>query len=187
MTRTKLILIACFCAAFVAGGAAGIAWSRAAAHRHLPPPRPAGPLDSLKLTDQQREQMREIWFGVMGQPRQQPGRREAIQKEREAAIVTLLTDEQKTKYDELMKGFAEKQAALEAERKAALDEAVRRTKEILTPEQRVKYEEMLSKQRAGPRGRRGGPEGPGGASGHGGPRGGGMPPPPGAPVTPPHP
>jgi len=172
MSKTKLILVACVCAALVAGLAAGIAWSRLG-HKPLPPPRLEDPLGPLNLTQDQRDKMREIWSGVMRGPGQQRGRHEELQKARDAAVVALLDAEQKAKYEELMKAYSEKLTALEAERKSAVEEAVKRTKEILTPEQRVKYEEMLSKQRAGPRRQRGRPGGPGGE--------GAPPPPPGGP------
>ncbi len=168
MSKTKLILIVCFCAALAAGLAAGVALRRAFG----PPPRPPTLEERLNLTPQQRDQMRQIWSGVMRGPGQQRGRHEELLRERDAAVVALLDADQKARYDELMKVYADKFAALEAERRNSVEEAVRRTREILTPQQRAKYDELLN-ERGGPRGPRGRPGGPGGE--------GAPPPPPGGP------
>ncbi len=157
MSKSKLILIACFCAALLAGVAAGVALRCAFG----PPPRPPSLEEQLRLTEAQREQMRQIWSGVMRGPGPDRGRREELQKERDAAVAALLDENQKTKYEEVMKAFSDKIAALETEHRSAVEEAVKRTREILTPQQRAKYDELL-KQRAGPHGPRGRPGGPGG-------------------------
>ena len=158
MSKIKLILIACFCAAFVAGGATGIALRPISGRR----PRPPTLEEQLGLTSQQREQMRKIWSGVMGAPGGQRERLEALQKECDAAVAALLTADQKTQYEEVIKAHAEKVASIEAQRRKAVEEAVASTKEILTEPQRKKYEELLSKHRSGPHGPRGRQGGPGG-------------------------
>ena len=140
MTKTKLILLICFCAAFGAGVAAGVALMRSAP----PAPHESWLAHELDLTPEQREQMHQIWSQVIGSqgppPREQ---RQALQKERDEAVRGLLNEGQKAKYEEVMKKYAEKIAALEETRKKAFDEAVERTKKILTESQRKKYEELL--------------------------------------------
>jgi len=171
MTRTRLIVLLCFVAAFVAGLAAGVVLGRAA------PPRRSRRtwLDrELNLTPRQKEQMGEIWSRVIsGAAHQQfRDRRRALEGEREQAIRGLLSDEQRQKYEEVIKDYEEKLAALDAERRKLFEDAVERTKQILTEPQRRKYEAILE-ARAGPRWRRGPPHGggrfPGGERSHGPP------------------
>ena len=168
MTRTRLIVLGCFVAALAAGIAVGVAAGRFARR-----PRHASWLERrLDLTPDQREQMRQIWSGVMRRSgRQQREQREALRRERDEAVQALLTEEQKKQYEEAMQTYARKSEALAAERRKAFDEAVERTKQILTEPQREKYEELL-KQRAGWSRRRGHP-----GRGGGGPE---------APPPPPH-
>ena len=155
MTKTKLIVIVCFCAAFGAGLGTGVAVTRLGA-----PPRHGSWLEhELNLTPQQREQMHQIWSQVIGPPGPpQREQRQVLQKERDDAIRGLLKQDQKAQYEEVMKKYAEKLAALDDARKKAFDEAVERTKQILTESQRKKYEELLQKHT----GRHWGPGFPGG-------------------------
>jgi len=151
MTKTRIIVVVCFCLAFAAGGAAGFAFSRFV----LRPERRSHLADELNLTSEQSEKMRKIWSEVMGKLRQRRReKREAIRKERDEAVQNLLSEEQKEKYEEIMKRYAAQSESLSKEGKQAFEEAVSRTKELLTEPQRRKYEEML-KQRAEGR-RRGG-------------------------------
>ncbi len=165
MTRIKGIMFLCFCIAFGAGVAAGVALTRP----------PAGPRHGswlgreLNLTPAQEDQMHEIWSSIAGpqgqsnQPAPPPHeQRRALQKERDEAVRALLNDEQKARYDELFAKCGEKLAALDETRKKAFDDAVERTKAILTEAQRKKYDELLQKhaQRRGWRGLPGKP-GPG--------------------------
>ncbi|MFH0965937.1 MAG: Spy/CpxP family protein refolding chaperone [Planctomycetota bacterium] len=156
MTKTKLMVLACFLAAFAAGAAAGVAWTR----HSMRPPHGSWIEHALDLTPQQREQMRAIWSSMMSvSPQQRREQRLALQKERDAAVRALLDDEQGAKYDEVMKTYAEKLAAMDEAARKAFEEATQRTKEILTESQRKKYEELLLQ---GPgRRRHRGPEGMG--------------------------
>jgi Spy/CpxP family protein refolding chaperone len=164
MTKTKLIILVCFCAAFGAGVATGVALTRFSSEH-----RPGSWLDhELNLTPQQREQMRGIWSQVVSMPSQRE-QRQALQKERDEAVQALMNESQKAQYDEVMKTYAAKLAALEESRKKAFEGAVERTKKILTEPQRKKYEELLQKH--GGRHMGFGPPG-----GHG-PEGGRTPPP----------
>ena len=149
MTKSRLIVLACFCAAFLAGGAVGMALKPRAARGSL--------LErELSLTGEQREKLRVIWSETTDNlRRQQREHSEALHKERDAAIASLFTPEQKAQYDEVMQEYARKSAVLAEERRKAFEDAVERTKVILTEPQRSKYEDML-KQRAGWHRRRGG-------------------------------
>jgi Spy/CpxP family protein refolding chaperone len=178
MTRTKLLLVLCFLAAFAAGGAAGLVVRTDAKE---PPRGHASWLrEQLKLTPQQQEQMSKIWSGMDANSHQRFEQRRALAEERDKAITALMTAEQKPKYEQILQDYDRKTAELSAERKLAFDQAVERTKkEVLTPEQAKQYDEILKHQRdrgpGGPPGRRGGPPG-----GEGGPPpdmgGPGMPP-----------
>ena len=142
MTKFKAVILVCFCLAFLAGVSTGLLWTRMSA-------KPRGRswiTRELDLTVEQREQMREIWSGVMGARRQQQReQRRAIREEREVAIQNLFSEEQKAQYEEAMRLYEEKSAALDAERNAAFDRAVEQTKAILTERQRTKYEELLKR------------------------------------------
>ena len=154
MSKSLLILIACFCLALAAGAAVGIVLDRFALRPHRRPPI----VERLDLTAKQSEQMRAIWAPLSGPARWQGERekREELRNKRDKAIRDLLNKEQSAKYGEVMKAYTQAATALEAEGRKAIDEAVEKTKTILTPEQRKTYEQIMKE---GPRfaGRRGGP------------------------------
>jgi len=148
MTRTRLLLTVCFCAAFAAGVAAGLAWPR----RHGRPPRGSLIANELGLTAKQREQMRRIWSEAMDALRGQHSKqRRELREARDAAVVGLLTEEQKERYHKILSDYEADMEAIGKARKAAFEDAVKRTKEILTEPQRKKYEEMLKKRSSGRR------------------------------------
>ena len=124
-------MLACFCAAFAAGVAAGMAWSPFAEKRRH------GSRIAQKL-DLTREQRRD--------------QRRAIREERDEGIRALLNKEQKAKYEEVIRTYEEKTTGLDEAREKAFEDAVERTKQILTEDQRKKYEEMM-KERSSRRGR----------------------------------
>ena len=165
MVRTKVILVLCFAAAFAAGGTAGYVV------KSTTDVRPHGYsrlMEELRLSDRQREQMREIWASIEPNASQQREQRRLAAEERDKEIAALMTPEQQPKYEQIRQDYDRKIAELSSQRKLAFDRAVERTKrEVLTPEQAQKYEEILKKQRegesgggppwSGTRGRRGGP------------------------------
>lgn len=159
MTKTAIILLVAFLLAFAAGTAVGL-WSA----KPAPPGEPRSWLDNeLKLTPEQKEQMKAIWSDNMGLVFQAQGqKRTAIAQERDQAIQALLTAEQKLQYEQIQQEFSRKSEELGQERKKAFDEAVERTKAILTPEQAKQYDELMKRQRD---------RGPGGMPPPGGPRG----------------
>lgn len=152
ITRTKVILLVSFLLTFGAGTALGLLTS-------WPEDRSSGRSrlwSDLNLTDEQREQMREIWSDVMGRRR---GERRALAKERDEAVVALLTEEQLPQYERIMQEYRRKMEELSRERQRRVQEAVERTKRILTPEQAEKYEELRKLRRERGRGRRRRPRG----------------------------
>jgi len=155
MTKTRLIVFVCFCAAFAAGVAVGVALTRAGTK----PRRRSWLGRELNLTAEQKGRMREIWSEEMGTSRPKQGeQRRKIREERDEAIRGLLTEDQKAQYEEVMQRYARSSAALDEARRKAFEEAMERTKEILTDSQRKKYEELL-KRRLSRRGRRHGDSG----------------------------
>ena len=143
MTKARVIVLACFCAAFVAGAAVGMAWTPFARTG----PHGSRIVQKLDLTREQREKMRDIWSEVMGALREQRReQRRAIREEREESIRALLSEEQKLKYEEVIRTYEEKTAGLDEARRKAFEDAVERTKQILTEDQRKKYEEMMKER-----------------------------------------
>jgi Spy/CpxP family protein refolding chaperone len=169
MTRTKVILLVCFVAAFAAGTTAGLVAGKSQ-------PRPhdrSWLMAQLSLTTQQREQMRKIWSEAMDASVTQYGeQRRAIAGERDKAIAALLTQEQQPKYEQILRECNQKLAELSEQRKHAFEQAVEQTKQILTPDQGKQYDELIKRQRdrgfGGPG--RTPPWGTGSRPRHGGPR-----------------
>ncbi|MDD4888374.1 MAG: Spy/CpxP family protein refolding chaperone [Phycisphaerae bacterium] len=160
MTKTKLILVACFLLVFLAGGSLGMLLFRCKAK---PEPR-SWLADELKLTDAQREQMRKIWSEAPGPwSRASNEKRHAAATQRDGDIRELLSEPQRMRYEAIQKDFAKAMEDLSQEQRKAFDEAVAKTKQILTPEQAEKYAAIMKRQRDhGP----GGPGGPGGSPRH---------------------
>jgi Spy/CpxP family protein refolding chaperone len=153
MTKIKVLLIVAFLATFAAGAAVGFSVWGTGHRRHGPSWLAA----ELGLSDQQREQMHQIWSETMSNAfRDRWEQRRAIAEERDQAILDLLTDEQRTRYDAILEAYARKRQEMEEQREQAFKQAVERTKQILTPEQAAKYEELLKKRpERGPGDRRG--------------------------------
>lgn len=152
MTRTKLIVVVCFCLALVAGGLVGYALGRRdPRHRS----RESWIADELDLSVDQREKMKRIWSDVHQQMRTLGrSRRSEIRATRDQAIRNLLNEDQKADYDTIMADYDRAMKEMETRRRAVFDSAVEKTRAILTPEQREKYETLL-RDRPPRRGRRG--------------------------------
>ena len=170
MTRTKVILLVCFVAAFAAGGALGLA----AGKSHRRQRDRSWLMAELNLTAQQREQMRQIWSETMeASARQHEEQRRAIAQQRDEAIAALLTPQQQPKYQQILQDYDRRIEELASQRKLAFEQAVEQTKQILTPDQARQYDELLKRQRdraAGGPGRTP-PWAEGRRPRHGGPRG----------------
>jgi Spy/CpxP family protein refolding chaperone len=148
----KLILILGFVTAFGAGLVVGVNLHgrEAVAAPSTQPSGRVGFLETeLKLTADQKEQMRKIWSDTARRGgRDHEDRRRQYRKERDDAVAALIRPEDKEKYDAAIKAYADRNAALEKEFEQRIEASVEKTKQILTPEQRVKYEEILKKQAA---------------------------------------
>lgn len=144
MTRTKVLLLVCFVAAFAAGTTTGLVLR----HPEQPRPRPR-PLDELKLTEAQRAQMHQIWSPMDANGREEQWeKRRRLSEERDKAIAALFTPEQKAQFDQIQQDYQRKSEELSQERRRAFEAAVERTKkEVLTPEQAKRYDEILKRQR----------------------------------------
>ena len=159
MSRTRIVLIVCFVAAFAAGVAVGVVVSR----RPSSGRRGSWLSRELDLSEEQREQMLKIWSGAMDTLRRDHrDQRRKNREARNAAVQALLTAEQKKRYEKIQSDYEAKSAALGEARRKAFADAVWRTKENLTEEQRKRYEDILKKRpphrrRWGGRRDRGGP------------------------------
>ena len=184
--RTSAVL-ASLMVAFIltlgAGMVVGVAAGRhATAETTLPATRPAehasphqGWTETLGLTSQQRDRVRQIWTDAMEGPGQHANMETRMQlfKQRDAALYNLLTDDQKKQYEAIKADINAKLNDLNKEREKSIQEAVVQTKLVLNDQQREKYEQML-KEHGGPfpphgEHEHGGPHGPGHGSRHGGP------------------
>lgn len=148
MTRFKVILFVSFLLTFVAGTSLGLltSWPKSRS------PHRSRLWRELNLSEEQRNQMREIWSEVMGSRRE---KRRTLARERDEDIVALLTDEQRPQYEQIVREYKKKMDELSQERQRRIQEAVERTKQILTPEQARKYEELRKQRREKGRRRRG--------------------------------
>lgn len=173
MSRTRIIVLVGFVAAFAAGVAVGLVMGRLTAWP--PGGRPHGPswlAHELNLSPEQQKQMREIWSEVMDNSwEKQREQMDALKRQRDDGVRALLTDPQKAEYEKVMKEYSEKSAAMATARDKVFEEAVERTKRILTESQRKKYDELLKRRGEWGRGEHHGPKG-------GGKHGGPPPPPP---------
>ena len=136
MVKTKVILLLCFVAAFVAGGTAGyVVKTSTEAH-----PRGHSRLaDELKLTDRQREQMGNIWASMEPNGSQQREQRRQAADARDKAILDLMNPEQQSKYDQVLQDYERRLTDL---RKQAADERDKAIVALMTPEQQSKYDQI---------------------------------------------
>jgi Spy/CpxP family protein refolding chaperone len=161
MTKTRIIVVIGFVIAFVAGAVVGLQLRTTPVQATVQPvqgQRPSWLRSELNLSNEQNEQMKNIWEGLHNSGRSYEERRHRFREERDEAIAALLAPGVMGDYDRILADFNNKLNALAQERDKAFQEAVEKTKKILTPEQRTKYEEFLKRREpgAGERGGRGG-------------------------------
>ena len=142
MIKTRLILLVCVLAAFGAGVSVGVLWQKSA------PVSQDRFLAELNLTPEQRAKIKTIWAAAMKNSgwQTQRERREAAQKEFQAALEGLITVEQKPRYDEIIKAHQIKMDEIAQESTKARNEAYEKTKAELTEPQQVAYEELRKKR-----------------------------------------
>jgi Spy/CpxP family protein refolding chaperone len=104
---------------------------------------PAGLAEQLDLSTDQREQMRHIWEGVRDDVRQSFESAEALQRQRDEAVATMLTDAQKEKFAKIAREYSDRFDALRRRRDDRFANAVERTRNLLNDQQRRKYDELL--------------------------------------------
>jgi hypothetical protein len=99
--------------------------------------------EALQLSPDQSKKMQQIWEGVRETAGDCLLQAQALQHDREQAMVALLTNEQRVRYDKLNADFNAKIEALKARREKTFQQAVDQTRTILTEPQRAKYEKLL--------------------------------------------
>ncbi len=148
--RTRILMLAVFGITLCAGLAAGLLAARLPAKTVDVTPAAApesAPLaEQLNLSDEQREQMRNIWEGIRDLCRNGSDGVRQAEREKEIAIESLIPAEKKEAYDKIQRTYAETCAGLVGRRQAAFDKAVRDTHKILSGPQRVKYDQILKKR-----------------------------------------
>lgn len=142
MTKTSVTILLGFVLMFAAGAVIGMVKDKA-----VPPASPHNHswlADQLQLTDQQREQMKEIWQSAMPHQHgdQAMEKRRTLQKERDDAIRAMLNSDQQAKFDAIEQKYEQSIADLQKNRAKAVQDAVERTKLILNDQQRQKYDEL---------------------------------------------
>lgn len=170
MTRTRVIVLVVFVAAFAAGVATGLVLRPA--HPRPPERGPSWLVAELSLTPAQQEEMLKIWGNVGRSGWQEENeKRQALQKQRDEAIRNLVPKAAQAEFDKANETYAKRSAELGELRRQRFDAAVAKTKAILTDEQRAKYETILARRAEGRgEGRRFGPgPGPGWDRSGGGP------------------
>lgn len=149
MTSKRLIFVACFVAAFLAGAALHAAIGRRGHRRerpHLP--------EELNLTAQQSSKIREIWSAAMEESRTLGVEGiEAIRTEREKGIRELMSSDSLVLYEKILASEAAAQKSLEARRREIFDRAVGETRKILDDKQRGKYDKLMAERRTRREGR----------------------------------
>ncbi|MHC4712890.1 MAG: Spy/CpxP family protein refolding chaperone [Planctomycetota bacterium] len=143
MKGKRVLFVACFLAAFLAGLAlhAAVASRTYRRHgRHLP--------ESLGLSEQQAERIHEIYSSAMkesgrlareGYPR--------IAEERREAVRALIGDDKIAAYEEILAKEATARDDLGAKRRELLDRAVAESRTLLDEEQKVLYDEFIAERR----------------------------------------
>jgi len=118
--------------------------------------------EQLNLSADQRKQMETIWGDVRANMGKTFEGRDAISKERDAAVQELLTPEQKIAYDKIYETYRAKRDEMDKQREKLFADANQRSRAILSPEQQKRWDAISQEHRGwGGGGRRGGPRGPG--------------------------
>jgi Spy/CpxP family protein refolding chaperone len=141
--KATVALLLAYVLALAAGTTSGLLVDR----MHAAMPGQAGaktPLaEQLQLSADQVVQMRMIWERTSSDLDGFFRRAQAIQRDRDEALVQLLTDDQREKFGIMDKEFAKRFADLKEEREAVFRDALAQTEGMLNDWQRAKYEELV--------------------------------------------
>jgi hypothetical protein len=147
-TRFEVLLIGvtvlALCAGVVAGLVAARMPSAKSAQSSSSSDSGVGALAAeLELTPDQQQQMRSIWQEVQAKVNRTFDDAQALQRERDQALVALLDDQQKAKFEKISKDYAQRFIDLSRGRDQTFNDAVERTKKLLSEQQREKYDQIL--------------------------------------------
>lgn len=142
--KATIVLLVAYALALAAGTTSGVLAERLWSPTALPPL-----AQQLQLTPAQSENMRKLWEGVSTTADECYNQAQAIERQRDQALVDLLTDEQKLKFAAVDKAFARQFADLAARRQAAFDEALAKTEAMLNPQQKAEYQKIIRERLGG--------------------------------------
>jgi hypothetical protein len=134
-------------AALLGGAAAGLLLSRYV--RPAAPAIVAGdvPLSAeLRLSADQRDQIRQIWEQVRTQNQASVEDAESINAWRDNQVLKLLTDDQKKEFQKIHLEYYDRWTAMNSKREQAFREAVAKTKQLLNEDQKKRYDQILERR-----------------------------------------
>ena len=147
MINSKIFIFLVFSIALGAGITLGRTWERCQA-KGSSDKGPAFIKKELNLSDDQDVKMHAVWSKVMESHAQHRPRREAIQREKDAAIATVLSAEQQSKFKGIVQTFDSKQGDIEQERRNKRDTLQKERDEavgaILAPDQKTRFTELVA-------------------------------------------
>lgn len=143
MNKTSVTILLGFVLMFAAGAVVGMVKSKGV-FPHPPPHDRSWLADQLQLTEEQKQQMQQIWAEAMPRNRDQAmEQRRQLQKQRDDAIRRLLTPAQLQQFEKITQQYEAASTDLQKQREKAVEEAIAKTKLILNDQQRAKYEDIL--------------------------------------------
>ena len=155
-TRIRIIVAGTFALALLGGAAAGLLAARfslplsgvqasAGTTAHAQPIS----LADLRLSAQQREQIRHIWEEVRGVSDECYTQAQQLNQQKDDKVLALLDDRQRKQYEQIYRDYSDHYTRLMAKRERTLKKAIDQTKELLSESQRQTYDEILA-SRLGP-------------------------------------
>jgi Spy/CpxP family protein refolding chaperone len=144
MSESKVLLLAGFLLTLAAGAVGGMLTHRLSSDVSVPTAEQRSPLSqALDLTPEQATQMRLIWEDVRSTANDCLTSGQALSREREKAMESLLSPDQRVEYDRIKTDYNAKIDALKVRREQTFQKAVEQTRSMLTEPQRKKYEKLV--------------------------------------------
>jgi Spy/CpxP family protein refolding chaperone len=140
---TRVLLFAVFGLTLCAGVVAGLLASRLPARPGSQSADLASLADTLKLTADQRVQMRSIWENMRDVAHDCKSESQKLDLQHEDELQALIPEGKKEQYRKIEQAYSDRRAALKVRQEGEFDKAVERTKKMLNPEQRTTYEQVL--------------------------------------------